>query len=67
VNARAVEDSDIRVSENLALSAPPKMEIVADSLVLIVPTEVEFSFTENESAEGKAGGVESTTAPFVII
>ena len=40
--------------ENFNRSPPPSIEIVALSLVVIEPTDVEFSATLKDSAEGKS-------------
>ena len=58
-NESEVEESPALVIPNLALSSQPNIVMVADSLVVIEPTEVVFSGTLNVSADGKVGGVES--------
>jgi hypothetical protein len=60
INLSDVEESLVLVNENLDESSPPKIETVADSLVVMVPTEVVFSGTLKDSRDGNVGGVLST-------
>ena len=58
-----VDESESLERTNFSLSSPLLMVIVADSLVVIVPTRVEFSGVLKVSADGNVGGVVSPSGP----